>query len=110
MTTIIPPTAPTLKKHGLTLELWQELLGVQGGACGACGKVPKSNKLNIDHEHVRGYYSMEPELRRTFIRGLVCYMCNKFRLARGSTAENLLHASMYLRDYAERKANAAKVR
>jgi len=52
---------------------------------------------------VRGYWDMQPERKRLYHRGLVCYMCNKFRLARGATAENLLKASEYLRAYQERK-------
>ncbi len=100
---ILRPTDPTLKRHGLTEELWRAMLDRQGGVCGACGKEPPSHKLNIDHEHVRGYWDMQPERKRLYHRGLVCYMCNKFRLARGATAENLLKASEYLRAYQERK-------
>jgi len=104
---ILQPTDTTLKRHGLTPELWLVMIEAQGWVCGACGTVPPSKRLNIDHEHVRGYWDMSAERKRKYHRGLVCYMCNKFRLARGATAENLLKASEYLRAYAERKARAA---
>jgi len=100
------PTDPTLKKHGLTPELWREMLDRQGGVCGACHRAPPSQKLNVDHEHVRGYYDMPPERRRQYHRGLICYMCNKFRLARGATVENLEGAAVYLRAYESRKVTA----
>lgn len=109
------PTDPTLKKHGLCSEdrkqakpeLWQEMLDRQGGVCGACGSDPPSGILNIDHEHVRGYYQMPPERQRLYHRGLVCYLCNKFRLARGATIAQLEGGAAYLRAYAERKAARA---
>lgn len=97
------PTDVTLKKHGLTSELWREMLDRQGGVCGACGHEPPSSRLNIDHEHIRGYAKMLAEKKREYHRGLLCYMCNKYRLARGSTVENLQGASDYLRRYEFKK-------
>jgi hypothetical protein len=103
---ILQPTDVTLKKHGLTPDEWRAMLDRQGGVCGACGTEPPSHRLNIDHEHVRGYWDMPAERKRKYHRGLVCYMCNKYRLARGATVDNLARASRYLANYAARKAEA----
>jgi hypothetical protein len=97
------PRPQTLKKYGLTEEFWRAILSRQNGACGACGNVPKSGKLSIDHEHVRGWKDMRAEDRTQYVRGLLCYMCNHYRLARGATIANLKGAAQYLMDYASRK-------
>ena len=100
------PTPATLNKYGLTVEDWQWFVDDQGGACGACAKVPTTARLNIDHEHVRGWKTMPTAERKQYVRGLLCYMCNHYRLARGATVANLRGASDYLQRYAERKAAA----
>lgn len=101
--TIITPTPTTLNKYGLTWEMWFRILVRQKGACGACHKVPKSNRLVIDHEHVRGWKDMKTEDRPPYVRGLLCYMCNHYRLARGATIDNLQGAADYLRSYRDSK-------
>lgn len=106
--TIIVPTPATLNKYGLTEIAWAEILIRQDGACGACHKVPKSNRLVIDHEHVRGWKAMPTSERSPFVRGLLCYMCNHYRLARGATVANLRGAAEYLEDYAIRKTPLGK--
>lgn len=93
------PTPATLKKYGLTVEDWQALLDAQGGVCGACGREPKTHRLVIDHDHVRGWKDMPAERRKLFVRGLLCWTCNHYRLARGATVENLRGAAEYLARY-----------
>jgi len=97
------PTALTLKKYGLDAHEWAAFLLDQGEACGACGEVPVSKRLFIDHEHVKGWKAMPPEQRKLYVRGLLCYMCNKYRLARGATVARLLGAAMYLQAYHQRR-------
>jgi hypothetical protein len=70
------PTRPTLARYGLSAEEWLAKLAAQGGVCGICGKVPASGTLCVDHQHVRGWARMTPELRKTFVRGLLCFACN----------------------------------
>ena len=108
MSGIKQPTDVTLKRHGLTPEQWREMLDSQGGQCALCppGHLPPSLILNIDHEHVRGYWDMAPERKRKYHRGLVCYWHNKNFLARGASAELFDRAAAYLRAYDERKASA----
>jgi len=105
---ITVPTKMTLNKYGLTPETWQVICDRQRGACGACGKVPKTNRLVIDHEHVRGWKAMPTKDRPQYVRGMLCYMCNHYRLARGATAANLRGAANYLDDYVIRKTPLRK--
>jgi hypothetical protein len=98
------PTPATLKKYGLTSAEWRAILDRQGGGCGACGTVPPSGRLNVDHAHVRGWKKMVPEERKGYVRGLLCYMCNTHTLSRGATVAKLEGAAKYLRDYERRRA------
>ena len=101
-TRVAVPTKATLKKYGLTVETWQAILDRQGGGCGACGLVPRSGRLNVDHQHVRGYKAMLPWQRANYVRGLLDYGCNSKRLSRGATVENLRGAADYLERYRNR--------
>jgi len=103
MPEILVPTALTLKKHGLDEHAWRVILDRQRGVCGACGTLPPSLRLNLDHEHVRGYAKMSDENKRKYHRGLLCMMCNRYRLARGATFQNLQGAANYLRAYENRR-------
>ncbi len=77
----------------------------QGMVCGVCGRLPASLRLNVDHEHVKGYAKLPPEQKRKHIRGLLCYVCNKFFAMRGMTAEKACRLARYLIKYSERSAN-----
>jgi hypothetical protein len=98
------PTLATLRKYGFDETTWRAFLDEQDGVCGACGKVPSTNRLVIDHEHVRGWKQMAPALRSQFVRGLLCWSCNHYRLARGATVDNLRGAAAYLERYQARRA------
>lgn len=98
------PSVKTLDKYGLTLSAWAELLQSQEGMCGVCGKEPNSGRLNIDHEHVKRWASKPPEERVKYVRGLACFMCNRYFLAKGATVARLQSAAEYLCAYETRKA------
>jgi hypothetical protein len=89
------PSAPTLKKYGLSLDDWQALASKQGRVCAVCKKLPKSGRLCIDHFHVPKWKHLAPEVRKTFVRGLCCYQCNHALLRRGMTPERLRAAATY---------------
>lgn len=70
------------KRYGITEAQYNTQLARQGDACALCRK-HKSNfsyNLHQDHSHKTGRN-----------RGIVCYFCNKFRIARHdlSSAEAL---------------------
>jgi hypothetical protein len=52
-------------QYGITVEQYEEMVSVQGGVCGICGRPPKKRKLDIDHHHESGR-----------VRGLLCGTCN----------------------------------
>jgi hypothetical protein len=103
------PLPITLAKHGLDVKAWQRMVyecpvDDEGNAgCMACGIRPKNLILNIDHEHVRGYANGSDEFKRQHHRGLVCHMCNRYRLARGATSLVLRTAAAYLDLYIQRR-------
>jgi hypothetical protein len=99
---IVQPTPATLRKYGLDVAAWEALGEYQGWHC-PCGRVPGTGRFNIDHEHVRGWKAMRPEDRRQYVRGLVCWTCNMFTLAKGTTSWRLRLLADYLDDYARRK-------
>lgn len=73
----------SLKKYGLTLEEFDEMVRVRGGKCDICPRRPKS--LCVDHCHETG-----------IVRGLLCSPCNRAIGQLGDTAEHLRRALAYL--------------
>lgn len=68
-----------LKKYGLTLEQYDEMLAKQGGVCAICKK-PETRKgsewLSIDHDH-----KCCPQTKGCCgkcVRGLLCHNCNRW--------------------------------
>jgi hypothetical protein len=63
------------RKYGITWEIYQEILELQGGGCAACGEIPSGDRiLGIDHDH-----SCCPEKNTSCgkcVRGLLCSGCN----------------------------------
>jgi len=69
--------------YGITQEDYDAILEAQGGTCALCRRPPRDDKnLHVDHEHVFGWDRMPPEERRRYVRGLVDYNCNKFKIGR----------------------------
>jgi hypothetical protein len=95
------PSAQTLKKYGLSLPEWARMAERQKHSCAVCGKLPSSGRLHIDHEHVKGWKKMAPENRRMYVRGLLCWTCNRFYCARGISIEKAMKVADYLKSYLE---------
>lgn len=104
---IRPPKPATLKKYGLSLEEWLALLDAQGGTCAVCEKVPSSGRLVTDHQHVPGWKRLPAEQRKRFVRGLLCWTCNHYFLARGITVRKSQRVTTYLERYGQRFAGPA---
>lgn len=93
------PSAKTLAKYGLTASDWDAILERQGGVCAICEMLPKSGRLNVDHDHARGWKKMPPEKRAKHVRGLACFFCNLYYLGRGITAKRAYNVLRYLERY-----------
>jgi hypothetical protein len=74
-----------MRKFGITIEQYEEMLANQGGGCAICGRRPGKISLHVDHDHETGR-----------IRGALCFRCNN---ALGDFADNgdwLVAAANYL--------------
>lgn len=100
---LLTPSAPTLKKYGLTLEAWQAMADAQGHACYVCRQEPTRGRLCIDHDHVKGWAKMPPERRCMYVRGLLCFRCNTTYVGRSITVERAQRVVSYLENYEARK-------
>lgn len=106
------PSKATLRKYGLTEEDYVEIWDRQGGVCAVCKKFPTPNPktgkslLNVDHEHVPRWKSKPPELRKIYVRALLCWACNRFRIFRGATAWLYRNAATMLEEYENRRDHA----
>lgn len=78
-----------LKKYGITLTQYNDMLSAQGGRCAMCKLPPSINKrMSVDHSHLTGT-----------VRGLLCSSCNFILgLAKDSIAV-LKNAVAYLEQY-----------
>ncbi len=98
-----PPKVTTLKKYGLTRQEWIAILLRQDMVCAVCHKAPKSGKLNVDHEHVKGWKKMSAPERKKYVRGLLCFVCNFRYLSKGMNLDRARHTVSYLSAYESRK-------
>lgn len=81
--------ASHLKKFGLTVERYDELLRSQNGVCAICGSdtpfTPKNGAFIVDHDHETGE-----------VRGLLCSRCNRGIGYLGDDPQRLTRALDYL--------------
>ena len=70
------------RTYGITEREYNKLLKLQKGVCALCGNPPKNVSLHVDHVHVVGFKKLPPEEKRKFIRGILCFRCNKFKVGR----------------------------
>lgn len=93
------PKLATLRRYGLTIEEWREILARQGNVCAVCRKMPPSGRLCVDHEHVPRWKKMPPEDRKRRVRGILCWTCNHYYVGRGITIQKAENVVDYLRRY-----------
>ncbi len=93
------PSAKTLAKYGLDPALFWAM---SPGHCHLCGTDLTGKMLFIDHEHVKGFAKMPPEQRRTYVRGILCYGCNRFKVCK-NTLNTAIDVAEYLRQYQARR-------
>lgn len=80
----------------------------QAYVCAICGKLPPSNRLNIDHEHVRNWKKLPAEKRKLYVRCLACSFCNRVVIRKGVTIDKMKRAIKVLEAYEKRKQNVGK--
>jgi len=97
----IPSTA-TLKKYGLTSHEWLFILANQDYKCAICKNSLEDRRCNTDHYHVIGFKKMKPEEKKKYIRGILCWTCNKLIVGRGVTLNRLYFAVEYLEAFEKR--------
>ncbi len=94
------PSDATLHKYGLSYNEWLALYWEQKGKCAIChNNFKPGSRINVDHQHVKGWNKMAPEQRKGYIRGLLCFTCNRFMVMRGVTSTKLWNAWMYMRNF-----------
>jgi len=69
------PSRATLKKYGLTEQQYLFMGRTQQWRCAVCKRHPKNLRLCIDHQH-------SPKRTERWVRGLLCFRCNKFLVGR----------------------------
>lgn len=77
------------RKYGVTPEMYQEMLDLQGGGCAICRKepTPPRRRLCIDHDHQTGK-----------VRGLICNDCNRGLGLLGDNLKELMKTVRYLEE------------
>lgn len=56
-----------IKTYGLAPGEYAAMLAAQDGRCAICTRIPRNRRLAVDHDHFTGK-----------VRGLLCYLCNKY--------------------------------
>lgn len=100
---IEPPTDRTLARYGLTADEWLGLLAAQDWRCPICLK--KNGKWNTDHEHAPRWKYMEPEERKRFVRGVLCWHCNHTKVHSHMSALEQKRVMEYIAAYEARKGD-----
>jgi hypothetical protein len=95
------PTPATLKKFGITLNEWKEIVSSQGYRCPICTNVLEK-RTNIDHFHVRHWTKMKSENRKLYIRGVVDWFCNRYYLGRAINIKRARNMVTYLESFEKR--------
>ena len=96
------PSPATLKRYGLSLNDWKEILAQQNYSCPICGNV-LNKTTNIDHFHVRHWNKMSAENRKKYVRGVTDWYCNKNALYKGISIKKLQATIDYLSRFEKRK-------
>lgn len=77
-----------LRRYGITLAQYLELLESQGGGCYVCAKTEaeEGKALAVDHDHATGE-----------VRGILCQYCNHRVVGRHRDADKMQRVADYLR-------------
>lgn len=98
---ITPPIKRTLSQYGMVEDDWLQLMAEQNWKCPICDKTKAT--WNIDHEHIPGWKKMAPQMRRRFVRGILCFYCNKYLVQSRVRTEVAQKITDYLGAYDARR-------
>lgn len=96
---ILIPTQAILNKYGLSESEWLTMLDQQGGVCCICKKATSTGRFVIDHLHVKGYKKLPIDIRKKYVRGILCHFCNHYHLARSVTVQKAKNLVEYLEKF-----------
>ncbi len=85
-------------KYGITLAERDQIIRNQDYKCACCGELFGQKRIYIDHKHEIGYLKMEAKQKKLFIRAAVCFICNKFLIAK-NTLKTIDMVYDYLQKY-----------
>lgn len=100
---IVLPSPVTIAKYGWSLREWLHTLEQNGWRCPICLRKTGTGKYVTDHEHVRGWKTMEDSTRKLYVRGITCWTCNRYLLARDISVATAQNVVGYLERYHERR-------
>jgi hypothetical protein len=100
---VTEPKLATLKKYGLTAEDFWRLWAEQNNVCFVCEKEPSTGRVCVDHDHVTDWKKMPPEQRKLYVRGILCWWCNKTYVGRAITPRKAQRVVEYLLLYQARR-------
>ena len=100
---VVIPQPATLAKYGLDSEAWLEHLEGAGWKCPVCLRFPSSGRFVTDHEHIRGWSKLPKEERPGFVRGVICWHCNRYLLAGSMDSAKARRVARYLEEYEGRR-------
>jgi hypothetical protein len=87
-----------VRKYGITLAIYAEMLAAQGRRCAVCGKPePASRTLDVDHDHKTGA-----------VRGLLCTSCNRMIGHAHDSVCRLVAAACYLKSCRKSRQRSSK--
>lgn len=95
------PQIRTLKIYGIDELTWLWLLASQGWKCAICQKSKAT--WNTDHEHVPGWKKLPPEERVRYVRGILCWHCNRHVVNSNLSAADGRRLAAYLEAYEARR-------
>ncbi len=91
------------RTYGITEREYEAILKEQKGVCWICHNPPKNRKLHVDHKHVKRDKHANPKLKRTMVRGLLCWGCNTAIAKFGDDSERLRNAADYIDEWPAQK-------
>ena len=95
------PTPATLKKYGLTEQDYTTIWISQNGQCPICGN-PLTKRTNIDHFHVKNWKKLSADERKKYVRGILCFFCNKYYLGKAISVKKARKVVIYLQKFEDK--------